>query len=113
MSTDQRPVVHHSSGQVSILGLLAGRSGSLLVPGALSTQSGIPRATLARYLELLSAVFLIKQVPAWITGATGRALTFGSELGTAVVATRSSASPTRTGSNCHPRRQASRMPRHP
>ena len=57
-----------------LLGLLAGRSGGLLVPAALSTQSGIPRTTLARYLELLSAVFLIKQIPAWTTGATGRAI---------------------------------------
>lgn len=57
-----------------LLALLAGRSGGLLVPGALSTQSGVPRTTLTRYLELLSAVFLIKQIPAWTAGATGRAI---------------------------------------
>lgn len=57
-----------------LLALLAGRSGGLLVPATLATQSGIPATTLRRYLELLSAVFLIKEVPAWSTGATGRAL---------------------------------------
>lgn len=57
-----------------LLALLAGRSGGLLVPAALSNESGVPRTTLARYLELLSAVFLIKQVPAWSAGPTGRAV---------------------------------------
>jgi uncharacterized protein len=57
-----------------LLALLAGRSGGLLVPAALSAQSGVPRTTLTRYLELLSAVFLIKQIPAWAAGVTGRAI---------------------------------------
>jgi uncharacterized protein len=57
-----------------LLALLAGRSGGLLVPAALSTASGIPRTTLNRYLELLSAVFLIKQIPAWSAGQAQRAV---------------------------------------
>lgn len=57
-----------------LLGLLAGRAGGLLVPSTLATQSGVPRTTLGRYLELLSAVFLVKQVPAWTAGTTGRAI---------------------------------------
>ncbi|WP_043602992.1 MULTISPECIES: ATP-binding protein [Protofrankia] len=57
-----------------LLALLASRSGGLLVPGALASQSGIPRTTLNRYLDLLSAVFLIKLVPAWSTGHTHRAV---------------------------------------
>lgn len=57
-----------------LLALLAGRSGGLLVPGALARQSGIPRTTLTRYLELLSAVFLVKQVPAWSANHTKRAI---------------------------------------
>lgn len=57
-----------------LLSLLAGRSGSLLVPATLAAASGIPRTTLNRYLELLTAVFLIKQVPAWSTGHTQRAI---------------------------------------
>lgn len=52
--------------------LLAGRAGHLLVPGTLAGQSGIPRTTLVRYLELLSSVFLIKAVPAWSSNLTHR-----------------------------------------
>lgn len=57
-----------------LLALLAGRSGGLLVPSGLADRSGIPRTTLGRYLELLSEVFLIKQIPAWTSGVTGRAV---------------------------------------
>jgi uncharacterized protein len=57
-----------------LLALLAGRSGGLLVPAALAAQSGIPRTTLARYLELLTAVFLVKEIPAWSGGVTQRAV---------------------------------------
>lgn len=57
-----------------LLALLAGRAGSLLVPGTLAGQSGIPRTTLVRYLELLSSVFLIKSIPAWASGQTQRAI---------------------------------------
>ena len=57
-----------------LLTLLAGRAGSLLVPAALAGQSGIPRTTLVRYLQLLSAVFLIKTIPAWASGQTRRAV---------------------------------------
>ncbi len=55
-----------------LLALLAGRSGGLLVPGTLASESDIPRTTLVRYLELLSAVFVIKQIPAWSPGHTRR-----------------------------------------
>ena len=44
------------------------------VPATLATASGIPRTTLNRYLELLSAVFLIKQIPAWSASRTQRAI---------------------------------------
>ncbi len=57
-----------------LLALLAGRSGGLLVPATLATESGIPRTTLNRYLELLTAVFLIKQLPAWSASQTQRAV---------------------------------------
>jgi uncharacterized protein len=56
-----------------LLALLAGRSGTPLVSATLATESGIPRTTLNRYLELLTAVFLIKQIPAWSAGQTQRA----------------------------------------
>lgn len=57
-----------------LLAMLAGRSGGLLVPATLATASGVPRTTLNRYLELLSTVFLIKQIPAWSTNHTQRAI---------------------------------------
>ena len=57
-----------------LLALLAGRSAGLLVPAALATTSGVPRTTLNRYLELLTAVFLIKQIPAWSASQTQRAI---------------------------------------
>lgn len=57
-----------------LLALLAGRVGNLLVPGTLAGQSGIPRSTLVRYLELLSSVFLTKSIPAWSSGQTQRAV---------------------------------------
>ncbi|PZS38054.1 MAG: hypothetical protein DLM62_15810 [Pseudonocardiales bacterium] len=59
---------------LKLLALLAGRAGGLLVPAALANQSGIPRTTLVRYLELLSSVFLIKTIPAWSSGQTQRAV---------------------------------------
>lgn len=57
-----------------LFALLAGRSGGLLVPHALARQSGLPDSTVRRYVELLAAVFLVKQVPAWSPGPTGRAV---------------------------------------
>jgi uncharacterized protein len=57
-----------------LLALLAGRSGALLVPATLAAASGIPRTTLNRYLALLTAVFLIKEIPAWSTSQTQRAI---------------------------------------
>jgi predicted AAA+ superfamily ATPase len=59
---------------LKLLALLAGRAGGLLVPATLAGQSGIPRTTLLRYLELLSSVFLIKTIPAWSSGQTQRAV---------------------------------------
>jgi hypothetical protein len=59
---------------LKLLALLAARAGGLLVPGKLAGQSGIPRTTLVRYLELLSSVFLIKAIPAWASGLTQRAV---------------------------------------
>jgi uncharacterized protein len=57
-----------------LLALLAGRSGNLLVPHSLAQVSGIARTTLNRYLELLATVFLIKRIPAWSAGHTGRTI---------------------------------------
>jgi uncharacterized protein len=67
-------VIERRSDLRRLLALLAGRSGGLLVPATLAAESGIPRTTLNRYLELLTAVFLIKQIPAWSASQTQRAV---------------------------------------
>ena len=67
-------VIERRSDLRRLLVLLAGRTGSLLVAATLAAESGIPRTTLNRYLELLSAVFLIKQIPAWSASQTHRAV---------------------------------------
>lgn len=59
---------------LKLLALLAGRAGYLLIPASLAGPVGIPRSTLARYLDLLSAVFLIKSIPPWSSGRTRRAV---------------------------------------
>ena len=59
---------------LKLLTLLAGRAGGLLVSGTVAGQSGIPRTTLVRYLELLTSVFLTKSVPAWSSSQTTRAV---------------------------------------
>ncbi|MET7393042.1 ATP-binding protein [Dactylosporangium sp. NPDC005572] len=66
--------IERRSELLKLLGLLAGRAGQLLVPGTLAGQSGIPRTTLVRYLELLTSVFLVKTVPAWASNLTQRAV---------------------------------------
>jgi predicted AAA+ superfamily ATPase len=67
-------VIERHGELLKLLALLAGRAGSLLVPGTIATQSGIPRTTLVRYLELLASVFLIKTIPAWSSGQMQRAV---------------------------------------
>jgi hypothetical protein len=57
-----------------LIALLAGRAGGLLVPHALSRQSGLSNSTVRRYLELLSAVFLIKEIPGWSGRSAQRAV---------------------------------------
>lgn len=81
VDTDPRPGRFLLTGSAQILALrqlpdaLPGRMKTVeLWPATLATESGIPRTTLNRYLELLTAVFLIKQIPAWSTGQTYRAI---------------------------------------
>jgi predicted AAA+ superfamily ATPase len=64
----------------SLVRLVAGRSGQLLVPGSLGNDLGLPQPTVKRYLALLEEVFLIKRIPAWSRNLSTRA------VGTAKVA---------------------------
>jgi predicted AAA+ superfamily ATPase len=45
--------------------LLAARSGQLVAPGSLESELQLARPTIARYIQLLEEVFLIKRIPGW------------------------------------------------
>ncbi|MDR1265801.1 MAG: ATP-binding protein [Propionibacteriaceae bacterium] len=55
-----------------LLRLVAARSGAPLNQSALASVLGLSRSTVQRHLGLLEEVFLIKRLPAWTRGATGR-----------------------------------------
>lgn len=57
-----------------LLSILAARTGTLLNVADLSRTSGIPQRTLARYLTLLQATFLMRLVPAWTASVRRRLL---------------------------------------
>ncbi|MDR1448824.1 MAG: ATP-binding protein [Propionibacteriaceae bacterium] len=48
-----------------LIGLLAARSGQILVPAVLSRRVGLPAPTIRRYVDLLEEVFLVRRIPAW------------------------------------------------
>lgn len=48
-----------------VLSLIAGRSGEAFNVVGLSRATGIPNTSLHRYLDLLKAVYLLQQTPAW------------------------------------------------
>ena len=45
--------------------LLAARAGTLVAAGALESDLGLSRPTIARYLQALEEIFLVKRVPGW------------------------------------------------
>jgi uncharacterized protein len=56
-----------------VLRLLCARSGQELVVTDLANDAQLNRDTVANYIALLEALFLVHQVPAWATNATTRA----------------------------------------
>lgn len=58
----------------SLVRMLAGRSGQLLVPTTVGSALGLGHKTAARYISLLEEVFLIKRIPAWTRRLSGRSL---------------------------------------
>lgn len=57
----------------TLVRLLAGRTGQLLVPGTLARDLRLAQTTVERYLALLEEVFLIKRIPAWSRNLSSRA----------------------------------------
>lgn len=56
-----------------LLSLLAARSSSLLNYSEIARSSGLPQTTLKRYIALLQATFLVREIPAW-SGNIGKRL---------------------------------------
>lgn len=55
-----------------LLALVAARTATLLNAAELSRSSGLPASTLKRYLTLLQATFLVRELPAWSTNRSKR-----------------------------------------
>lgn len=57
---------------VTMIRLIAARSGALFNLADVARGAGLPQSTARRYLGLLRAVFLVLEVPAWTTSLTTR-----------------------------------------
>ncbi len=55
-----------------LLQLLAARTGALMNYSEVSRSSGIPNSTLKRYLALLQATYLVRELPAWSANLSKR-----------------------------------------
>src|SRR5690606_9976051 len=55
-----------------LLQLLAARTGSLMNYSEVSRSAGIPNSTLKRYLALLEATYLVRELPAWSANLSKR-----------------------------------------
>lgn len=49
----------------TLVRLLASRSGTIVAAGALESTLGLSRPTIARYLQALDEIFLVKRIPGW------------------------------------------------
>ncbi|MEV6924066.1 DUF4143 domain-containing protein [Dactylosporangium sp. NPDC051485] len=49
----------------TLIRLLAARSGLLVAAGSLESELQLSRPTIARYMQLLEEVFLVKRIPGW------------------------------------------------
>jgi len=68
----QLSTIEHGRELRQLITLLAGRVGQIINTSNLASSLGLPRRTVERYLALLEEVFLIKRLPAWSGGSTGR-----------------------------------------
>jgi predicted AAA+ superfamily ATPase len=49
----------------TLIRLLATRAGTIIAAGALESTLGLSRPTVARYLQVLEEIFLVKRIPGW------------------------------------------------
>ena len=57
--------IQHKGELRKLVRLLAARSGSIIASGALESTLGLSRPTIARYLQALDEIFLVKRIPGW------------------------------------------------
>jgi predicted AAA+ superfamily ATPase len=57
--------IQHKGALRQLVRLLAARSATLIAPGSLESDLGLTRPTIARYLQALEEIFLIRRIPGW------------------------------------------------
>ncbi|NMO53013.1 ATP-binding protein [Actinoplanes sp. TBRC 11911] len=57
--------IQHKGELRTLVRLLAARSGTIIAAGALESSLGLARQTIARYLQALEEIFLVKRIPGW------------------------------------------------
>jgi predicted AAA+ superfamily ATPase len=57
--------IQHKGALRKLVRLLAARSGTIIAAGALESCLGLSRPTIARYLQALDEIFLVKRIPGW------------------------------------------------
>jgi predicted AAA+ superfamily ATPase len=57
--------LQHKGRLRTLVRLLAARAGTIIAPGALESTLELSRPTVARYLQALDEIFLVKRIPGW------------------------------------------------
>ncbi len=57
--------IHHKGELRTLVRLLAGRSATIIAAQSLESALGLSRPTIARYLQALEEIFLVKRIPGW------------------------------------------------
>jgi predicted AAA+ superfamily ATPase len=57
--------IQHKGELRRLVRILASRSATLIAPNALESALGLSRPTIARYLQALEEIFLVKRIPGW------------------------------------------------
>jgi uncharacterized protein len=57
--------IQHKGELRRLVRLLAARTGTIIAAGSLESDLGLSRPTIARYLQALEEIFLVKRIPGW------------------------------------------------